>query len=56
VPKGTERLRITPTLFHNDRLIDGLANALREVWDRLGLTRETNVVSMSSLTRLRPAA
>jgi 5-aminolevulinate synthase len=56
VPKGTERLRITPTPFHNDRLIDGLANALREVWDRLGLTRETNVVPMSSLTRLRPAA
>jgi 5-aminolevulinate synthase len=56
VPKGTERLRITPTPFHNDRLIDGLANALREVWDRLGLPRETNVVPISSLARLRPAA
>ena len=56
VPKGTERLRITPTPFHNDRLIDGLANALREVWDRLGLPRETNVVPISSLTHLRPAA
>jgi 5-aminolevulinate synthase len=56
VPKGTERLRITPTPFHNDRLIDGLATALREVWDRLGLPRETNVVPISSLTRLRPAA
>jgi 5-aminolevulinate synthase len=56
VPKGAERLRITPTPFHNDRLIDGLANALREVWDRLGLPRETNVVPISSLTRLRPAA
>jgi 5-aminolevulinate synthase len=56
VPKGTERLRITPTPFHNDQLIDELALALREVWDRLELTRETNVVPISSLTRLRPAA
>jgi 5-aminolevulinate synthase len=56
VPKGTERLRITPTPFHNDRLIDGLANALREVWDRLGLQREANVVPISTVARLRPAA
>ena len=56
VPRGTERLRITPTPFHNDRLIDGLANALCEVWDRLGLPKETKVVPMFSSTRLRPAA
>ena len=37
VPKGTERLRITPTPFHDDRLIQNLAAALREIWDRLGL-------------------
>jgi 5-aminolevulinate synthase len=56
VPKGTERLRITPTPFHNDQLIDDLANALCEVWDTLGLPRETNVVPVSSVARLRPAA
>src|SRR5215831_5879020 len=56
VPRGTERLRITPTPFHNDQLIDGLANALREVWDTLGLPRETNVVPISSVARLLPAA
>ena len=56
MPRGTERLRITPTPFHNDQLIDGLARALREVWHRLGLTRETNVVPISSSARLRPAA
>jgi 5-aminolevulinate synthase len=56
VPRGTERLRITPTPFHNDRLIDGLANALSEVWDTLELPRETNVILLPSLARMRPAA
>ena len=37
VPRGTERLRITPTPFHDDRLISNLAAALREVWEHLGL-------------------
>ena len=56
VPRGTERLRITPTPFHNDRLIDDLANALREVWDTLDLPREMKVVPISTLARVRPAA
>jgi len=37
VPKGTERLRITPTPYHDDALIDLLAEALVEVWEQLGL-------------------
>jgi 5-aminolevulinate synthase len=56
VPRGTERLRITPTPFHNDRLIDELANALREIWDTLELPRETNVIPMPSAVHLRSAA
>jgi 5-aminolevulinate synthase len=37
VPRGTERLRITPTPHHDDRLIDALAEGLVDVWGRLEL-------------------
>ena len=40
VPRGTERLRITPTPFHSDKLIEDLATALREVWNTLDLGYE----------------
>jgi 5-aminolevulinate synthase len=37
VPKGTERLRITPSPYHDDALIDLLAEAMVEVWEQLKL-------------------
>src|ERR1700681_4219915 len=40
VAKGTERLRITPSPYHDDDLIDRLAEALVLVWERLGLPLE----------------
>ena len=39
VPRGTERLRFTPTPFHSDELIGQLADALDEVWNALQLAR-----------------
>jgi 5-aminolevulinate synthase len=37
VPKGSERLRITPTPFHSDEMIGALTRALVAVWKRLNL-------------------
>jgi 5-aminolevulinate synthase len=37
VPRGTERLRITATPFHDDGLIEQLAEALVETWTTLAL-------------------
>jgi 5-aminolevulinate synthase len=37
VAKGTERLRITPSPYHDDTLIDELAEAIVDVWGELGL-------------------
>jgi 5-aminolevulinate synthase len=37
VAKGSERLRITPSPYHDDTLIDELAEALVDVWEELCL-------------------
>ena len=39
VPRGMERLRITPSPYHDDVLIDRLAEALVDVWEKLQLPR-----------------
>ncbi len=39
VPKGTERLRITPSPVHSDADIDDLARALSELWSHCALAR-----------------
>jgi 5-aminolevulinate synthase len=37
VPKGTERLRITPSPYHDNALIDALAATMVDVWQELNL-------------------
>ena len=57
VPRGTERLRITPTPFHGDELIEHLSAALVETWKKLGLAFEQGHEEESSVKpELFPAA
>lgn len=37
VPRGTERLRFTPTPLHDDVLMDHLVDAVVDIWNRFGL-------------------
>lgn len=39
VPRGTERLRITPTPLHSDEDIRNLVEALSSIWSMVGLKR-----------------
>ncbi len=39
VPRGTERLRVTPTPLHSDEDIEALATGLLDVWEQLPLQK-----------------
>jgi aminotransferase class I and II len=51
VPRGMERLRITPSPCHDDGLIEALAKALIDVWDRLALPRKDRAIAQSHLCK-----
>ncbi len=39
VPRGTERLRFTPTPFHTDAMVDQLVAAMEALWTRCNIRR-----------------
>ncbi len=45
VPRGTERLRISPSPAHDDALIRDLARALDAVWSKLDLPRRYEAIA-----------
>lgn len=55
VPRGTERLRITPTPMHTKAHVARLSAALAAVWDELGLARKKPYEQTQAVT-IRPAS
>jgi 5-aminolevulinate synthase len=39
VPKGTERLRFTPSPFHTDKMMDDLTDAMVKLWAHCNVKR-----------------
>ena len=49
VPRGHERLRITPSPRHSDELMDHLVEVLTDVWDQFKLPRSDRIVPVTKL-------
>jgi hypothetical protein len=55
VPRGAERLRITPSPLHSDADIDHLVSSLDTIWTSLGVQRAV-IDANHPLTQLCPVA
>jgi hypothetical protein len=53
VPRGTERLRLTPTPHHSDADMDRLVAALRTLWMEMGIPfeRQAEAAAVTSDSR-----
>ena len=51
VPRGTERLRLTPTPLHSDEHIDSLVGALTEIWNG-NTARKSWLMELARLRRI----
>ena len=40
VPRGTERLRVTPTPLHNAEMINYFIDSIKKVWSNLNLNKK----------------
>ena len=40
VPRGTERLRVTPTPLHNTEMINYFIDSIKKVWSNLNLNKK----------------
>jgi hypothetical protein len=52
VPRGGERLRLTPTPLHNDAMFDHLVKGLLDTWKTLGIPMRDQMPALNGQAEL----